>query len=375
MQYNTNMSKIYQAKGLTLIEQYFDVGTLFAKSIRKAVAEIEKKRTSITRKRKLVAEKVWARLYTNPLLCEFGDCLAAWSKGAGITIEQAMWLVADNFSGCQTLMVRYKSGVALLHTEEDFEDPKRRMTAPHTIEFEIDGESVKTLIYNDIFPGAGLYGWKKDLLIAVDSLFLREDDIEKVDYPMLANIVSWLMWRMSVKELDPHEIVVKLSGLGELVDGYVVNVVRKVGGKVQGYKLSFARHDWEVEKLGKKIGASLRQVNILEPHYVGENRLILQWQAPREQIEDYWAFYLRLQVMGELVKKYEEWFMQELGGKKIHSIHLVIMKLIFEIHRTEFVNHWMAAACVGILDQTGMSVSMKLNDNKPVAQVEYIDQL
>jgi hypothetical protein len=218
----------------------------------------------------------------NPVTAEFVACLNSWAEVGGS--PRAAWLMADNFSGCQTMIVRYKSGVALLHTEEDFEDIRARFTSPQTIEFRVKGESKKCLIYNDIMPGAALYGWKKDLIIAVDALFLREDGIENVEKPMLANIVSWLMWRMSPAELEPKKVIARLKEIGELVDGYTINVVRKVGKRITGYKLTFVRHDYEIEKLGT-LSVILRQVNIIEPRYVGENRLIVQWQMPRDQIE------------------------------------------------------------------------------------------
>lgn len=367
------MSKIYRAKGATLTDQYRDVGALTAKSIQKAVAKIDQNQTALVVKRKLIAERVLANLEDNAVTHEFVECLRAWATGAGITPIQAMWLMADNFSGCQTLMVRYKSGVALLHTEEDFEDVRARMTTPQTMEFTVDGASEKCLVYNDIMPGAALYGWKKDLLIAVDALFLREDGIEKVAKPMLANIVSWLMWRMKPEELEPKQVITRLLGLGEIVDGYVVNVVRKIGRHISGYKLSFVRSDWEIEKLGGKTGSCLRQVNILEPHYVGENRLIVQWQLSRELIEDYYAFILRLQVMGELVRQYEPWLQQEILAADLLQVHREVMRLVFEKHKEEFVNEWMGAVCVGLLDKAGTSVSMKLNDDGPVETLEYVD--
>lgn len=375
MQYNRYMKNIYQAKGNSLVEQYRDVGALFNKSIKKAVTKIAQKQTVLVNRRKLIAERVLNNLKVNPITKEFSECITAWAEGAEISPEEAMWLMADNFSGCQTLMVRYKSGVALLHTEEDFENVQERMTTPQTIEFTIDGQSTKCLIYNDIIPGAGVYGWKKDMLVAVDALFLREDGIEEVEKPMLANIVSWLMWRMIPTELEPRRVISRLLGLGEIVDGYVVNVVRKVGSRISGYKLSFARNDYEIEKLGRKVGSILRQVNIIEPHYVGENRLIVQWQAPRETIEDYSAFILRLQVMGKLVAKYDQWLHQKIEPVNLVLVHHAIMQLIFGEHRDEFVNEWMGAACVGLVDHAGTSVSMKLNDDRPLDHVEYVDIL
>lgn len=375
MQYNRLMQNIYQAKGKTLAEQYRDVGRLLAKQVKKSVTKVAQKDSFLIKKRKLIAERVLTNLEHNLITKEFVECLHAWAEGAGITPVQAMWLMADNFSGCQTMIVRYKSGVALLHTEEDFEDIKARFTTPQTIEFRVNGESEKCLVYNDIMPGAALYGWKKDLLIAVDALFLREDGIEKVEKPMLANIISWLMWRMSPSELEPKRVIERLSQIGELVDGYAINVVRRVGKRMTGYKLTFVRHDYEIEKLGRSDGDILRQVNIIEPRYVGENRLIVQWQMPREKIEDYSAFIERLEFMRKLMQEYDPWLHQVLETEDLVRVHQAVMRVIFEKHKEEFVNEWMGAACVGLIDQRGTSVSLKLNDNRDVSVLEYVDRL
>ena len=230
MQYNRLMQNIYQAKGATLIDQYHDVGALFGESIRKSVHKIGRKRSRLMNIRREVAERSWAHLQTKEVTQSFCDCLRAWSEGAHISPEQAMWCIADNLSGCQTFMARYVSGVALLHTEEEFRDNPNmelHMTKPHTMEFR-DGETVlKTLVYNDLLPGAGLYGWKQDMIVGMDSLFLREDEIDKVESPLLANVVSWLVWRMKPGEAGPERIVELVKSLGELVDGYVINVVRQ----------------------------------------------------------------------------------------------------------------------------------------------------
>jgi hypothetical protein len=236
MQYNKHMQNIYQAKGVTLIDQYRDVGALFGESIRKSVHKIGRKRSRLMIVRRSIAERTWRHLQTKSVAQSFCECLVAWSEGANVSPEQAMWCIADNLSGCQTVMARYQSGVALMHTEEEFRDNPNmelHMTKPHTMEFR-DGETVlKTLVYNDLLPGAGLYGWKQDMIVGVDSLFLREDGIETVENPLLANVVSWLVWRMTPSEAEPNRIVELVQSLGELVDGYVLNIVRKAGDAVE----------------------------------------------------------------------------------------------------------------------------------------------
>lgn len=371
-----NMSNIYQAKGTTMAEQYRDVGTLFGQSIKMAVQNILINRSRGSNFRRLVAEQTLRRLQGEVMLGEFWDCMTAWSEGAGITTEQAMWLMADNLSGCQTLILRYSSGVALLHTEEDFDNIQERMSAPQTIEFVVDGVSSKCLVYNDILPGAGLYGWKKDFIVAVDSLFLREDGIEKIEKPMLANIVSWLIWRMKAEDAEAEIVVAKMRSLGTVVDGYAINVVRKVDEKIEGYKLTFARDDWEIEKLWDQPGDHLRQVNIIEPRYVSAKKKIVQWRhAPWKMYLDYRGFLKRLREMKSCVQKYRKLIQTPFEAKDTKNIHLAIQRLIFTELKSLFVNDYMKAMCIGLVDQSGTSVSIKLNEGGSADRVEYTDQI
>lgn len=368
------MSKIYHAVGKTLAEQYVDVGSLFGENIRASVYKIAKKRSKLTLLRKKVSEKVLKNLSTKPECQEFLECLVAWSKGAGIKINQAMWLLADNLSGCQTIMARYGSGVALLHSEEEFRDATHielHMTTPHTMEFHDQGVVSKTLVYNDLMPGAGLYGWKRDLVVAVDTLFLREDGIENVESPILVNVVSWLIWRMEPIGADPKKIVELVTSLGELIDGYAINVVRKVGNKIQGYKLTFARDEHYLEYLDDNPGDYLRQVNIIDPKYPK-----MKWALPPKNIwRGGWKFFVtRLKTMDLHAKNCNLIARMSLDSKNLEQVHRLIQQTIFGDLRGSYINPDMGAICIGLVDQSGTSVSTKLNDDHDITQLEYIDQ-
>lgn len=375
MQYNRVMQNIYQTKGETLVDQYLDAGRVFSKEIRASIEKIGKKRSKLTNARRVVAERTWENLRTKEAVRELRSCLSAWSEGAGITERQAMWAMADNLSGCQTFMARYGSGVALLHSEEEFRDATHidlHMTSPHTMEFRDGGRELKTLVYNDLLPGAGLYGWKNGMLVAVDSLFLREDGIDKVQSPLLANIVSWLIWRMEPSEAEPKNIVELVETLGELIDGYAINVVRKVQGVVEGYKLTFARSEQNLEYLGQKNGDYLRQVNIIDPHYSP-----MRWALPARNIwrGGYKYFVNRLKVMDQDAKVYKQVGEIKLKSEEVEVAHSQIQKLIFGQLQASYINSDVGAVCVGLVDQCGTSVSAKLNDSRDVGVLEYIDRL
>lgn len=360
------MSNIYQAKGKTLRAQYEDVGRLFAKNLQTA--------TKLNKKKLLIARDVLRRVQTETKFRKFYDCFSSWARGGGISETVAMYKMLDNMSGCQTLIVRYQSGVALLHTEEDFENIQKRMQGVHTIRFNDRGRILNTLVYNDLMPGAGLYGWQKNRIVAVDSLFLREDGIVKFEKPMLANIVAWMVWQVQPGD-EPEKVMMKMRRLGEVVDGYAINVVQKRAGKIEGYKLTFARGDWEVERLGDQIGAYLAQVNIIEPRYVRAKKPIAVWRyAPWKMVVDYRGFLHRLRVMREYTEKYKHYLQITLSRQILKSVHLTIHKTIFRDLRKDLINKYMGAMCVGIIDKgIGMSVSCKLNDQKALEVVEYID--
>ncbi len=373
MQYNSDMQNIYQAKGTTIVEQYRDVGRLFAPTIQQAVMKLKKKRARTTVTRRRVAEKTWSNLLENKVCREFVQCLTAWSEGAGISTKQAMWLLADNFTGCQTLMFRYASGVALLHTEEEFIDDKHveyHLTSPHTVEFK-EGEVVsKSLVYNNLLPGAGLYSWKRDMVIAVDALYIREDAIEEIGNPMMVNVISWLIWRMSPEEADSEKVVQLVSVLGELVDGYAINIVRKVGERIEGYKLTFARSEHYVEYLGRDLGSYLRQANIVDTRYPK-----MKWALPPKQIwRGGWKYFTqRCMTMDDHAKRYAYLRGFKLQSHNLLGAHKLVQETIFTQLRESYVTRDVRAVCAGLVDCAGTSVSCKLNDDKPINHWEYID--
>lgn len=370
MQYNRIMQNIYQAKGQTLNEQYFDVGQLFGETIRKSVKKIAKRRSEKARIRRQVSEQSLNNLRNKVACQEFLNCLDSWSRGAQITSKQAMWLLCDNLSGCQTFIGRYATGVALLHTEEDFEDIKAHMSGEHTLSFYDSGEIGRCLVYNDLFPGAGLYGWKENLITAVDSLFLKEDDIEKVENPLLVNVVSWLIWRMKPEEADPEKIFELIDDLGELIDGYAINVVRKVGEKIEGYKLTLARSELKVEYLGDENGSYLRQVNIVDPQYPP-----MKWATPPKNLwRGGWKYFRgRLTILDEHAAKYQVLGKVGLSSENMEQTHKKIQSEIFGELRDTYINSDVGAVCVGLVDMSGTSVSTKMNDEKMISELEYID--
>lgn len=360
------MSNIYRAKGIKLASQYEDVGRLFKKQLNKPI-EIEHKKMQMVK-------RVLLNVRTNALLKDFYNCFAGWARGAGISEELAMYLLADNTSGCQTAIVRYGSGVALLHTEEDYYDVTERMSGVHTIEFRDAKRSLKCLTYNDLMPGAGLYGWQKDMIVAVDSLFLSEEGIYDIERPMLANIIAWLIWYADPNEASAEMMVERLRSLGTLVDGYAINVVRRTTHGIEGYKLTFARDEWEIEQLGNSVGDNLRQVNIVDPAYARKRRPVAKYRsAPWKMAIDHYGFLKRLRDMQSHLTNYKMRVASRLKVSQVAQTHKAIQRIIFEKYPKYYVTEWMGAMCVGLVDQLGLSVSTKLNDKSSVETVEYID--
>jgi len=349
---------IYQAKGKTIEEQYYDVGTLFGESIRNSVAKIAKKRSKLTRVRRQVAEKTLTNIVNKVEVSDFLKCLKAWCQGAKIELVEGMWLLADNLSGCQTMIARYGSGVALIHTEEEFIDANHidlHMSDPNTISFNMNGQTLNTLVYNDLLPGCGLYGFKENMIVAVDSLFLVEEGIEKVNNPLLANIVSWLVWRMDREETEPSKIVTLIHSLGEVVDGYAINVVRKVGESIEGYKLTIVRNEHQIEFLGKENGSHLRQTNIVDPKYPKMEGTM----SPKNIWRGGWKYFKqRLMDMDKHAKIYRHYAQLSLDPNKHEWAHRLIQKTIFTDLRKYYVNPDLGAVCIGLVDSSGTSVSV-----------------
>ncbi len=360
------MSNIYRAKGIKIADQYEDVGRLFKKQLNTTI-EIDYKKMQMVK-------RVLTNVRTNKKFKIFYDCFSGWARGAKISEETAMYLLADNTSGCQTAIVRYGSGVALLHTEEDYYDIGARMSGAHTIEFRDKKRSLKCLTYNDLMPGAGLYGWQKDMIVAVDSLFLSEVGVYEIERPMLANIIAWLIWYEHPENASASEIVTKLKSLGTLVDGYAINVVRRARSKIEGYKLTFARDEWEIEQLGQRVGDNLRQVNIVEPAYARLKRPVASYRhSPWKMALDYYGFLTRLRDMKAHILSHKEVLKQKLKLSQVKSVHKAVHRQIFGKYKKQYVTEWMGAMCIGLMDARGLSVSTKLNDKRPIETVEYVD--
>lgn len=360
------MSNIDKARGNTFVDQYRSVGQLFGEYIQKTKTNNPKKW--------LIAESVLANVASNTKLEKFYRCFCAWVEGAGISQLHGMYLLADNMSGCQTMMVRYKSGIALLHTEEDFNDVQTRMTKPHTIQFDYEGRKLNSLVYNDLIPGAGLYGWQRDMIVGVDSLWLKEDGVDKLKRPILANIIAWLIWQLRPEEADAENVVSMMKQLGSVVDGYAVNVVRRTASGIEGYKLTFARNDYEIERLWDQPGDNLRQVNIVEPRYARAKKPVAVWRhAPWRMYVDYRGFLKRLRDMKAHVQLHKQWLQHLLQAEQIETVHRAVQRAVFSNYREAYVSEWMGAMCVGLVDNLGTSVSVKLNDQQPLDALEYVD--
>lgn len=352
------MQNVYQAKGTSIEEQYYDVGKLFAKEINRSLALIKRKRNEATKLKLLLAKRVLKNLQSIKLTREFCKILKAWSSGANISLLDSVLLLADNTSGCQTVMIRYGSGVAMLHTEEDFDRIDTRMTEPVIIEFRFGREIKRTLVYNDLLPGAGLFGWERNKIVAVDSLFLKEDGIGKIQKPMLANIVAWLIWRMDPPQADQEKIMKMIVKLGLSVDGYAVNIIRKIRNSYEGYKLTFTRDEGYVEWMGRQKGNCLRQVNIIDPRYYEEELPIAKYRTePRNMYKGGWkTFITRIWVLDRLMNQYK-W----IGEKKVGDVlatHWAVQNELFGKLRPVFVNDDLGAICVGLIDYQGTSASV-----------------
>lgn len=358
MQYNRVMQNNYQAKGVTIEEQYRDLGALFAHDIANAVNKLAKKRAKLSLIRREVAERSWQNLLDNPIASEFCACLSAWASGAKITPSQAMWLLADNLTGCQTFIARYANGVALLHTEEEFIDSthiEAHMSDPIVVTLDVGS----SLVYNNLMPGCGLYAWKPGMIVAVDSLFLKEDHLLEVERPLLANVVSWLIWRMTPAIATPDHILSTISKLGELVDGYAINVIRFVDKHQGGYKLTLARTEARTEWLKEEVGSTLCQNNLIDPKYEP-----MKWGTPPRNIwRGGYKYYMnRYKTMKNHAYRFRHVAKLTTDTENIENVHMLIQKKILIDLKDDYVNPDMGALCVGLIDPYSTSVSVKKND-------------
>lgn len=359
------MSIIYNAKGAILEDQYYDVGRLFSGKLR--LKDFNQVRVRIAR-------KVLATSRNIKMLQKFWSCFSAWCQGLGVSEEVGMSLLVDNNGGCQTLLVRFKTGVGLLHSEEDFDNEETRLVEPQVVCFNDQGRELKSLVYSDLFPGSGLFGWQKGMMTAVDTLYLKEEGIEDIQRPMLANIISWWVWQLRPDEAKSGLIMEKIKDWGTMVDGYAINVARKNGNNIDGYKITFARNDYEVEDLPQDLGGRLKQVNIIDPEYLKEKKPIAKWhEAPEKYEDNYEGYLLRLKLIDEHLNKYKLWLSEPFGKNDHKKIQQQIMKIIFEDLKDNYVGEWMEAMCVGILDINSQSVSIKLNNDSGPDNVDLME--
>lgn len=367
MQYNGDMSNIYKPKGTSLEAQYYDLGRKFCRNLQLDI-DIEKNKMAMV-------NRVLANVNKVKKLNKFYKCFVQWAKGAGISAEKAMYLLADNTSGCQTAMVRYASGVALLHTEEDYYDIELRMGKVHTTILNDKGRELACLVYNDLMPGAGLYGWQSNMIVAVDSLFLREEGMLEIERPMLANIVAWYIWYTDPTKTSISEVIEQCKSFGELVDGYAINLVIKSTEKiVEGYRLSCARNVWEVTRLGKEVNAQIVQTNIVDPKYMFIPNKIVQYQTPIWRMAvDYFGFLMRMRMMRIHISEYHQYTHTKLARAQLRLVHNFVQSIIYGKYRSHYVTEWMGAMCVGVLDtKLGTSVSMRRPERLSSRNMEYL---
>jgi hypothetical protein len=245
------------------------------------------------------------------------------------------------------------------------------MTSPEIMSFDDRGKRSNSLVYNNLFPGAGLYGWKQDMVVAVDSIFLREDGMASVQSPLLANVVAWLVWRMESEQADPERIVEMVQRLGILVDGYVINVVRKVHDQIEGYKLILAREEAKIVRLGDKNGDYLKQVNIVDPA-----ELATKWALPPRNIwKGGWKYFTsRIKTLDAHARSYGSWCEGSLESDQVARVHHTIQSMVYGELASFYVHADLGALCIGLVDlQTGTSVSCKLNTTVQGADFDYLD--
>jgi hypothetical protein len=150
----------------------------------------------------------------------------------------------------------------------------------------------------------------------------------------------------------------------------VLNIVRKVGDKVEAYKLTLARSEHRVEYLGEEPGNYLRQVNIIDPDYPA-----MQWMLPPKNIwRGGWKYFIhRLKTMDEHARKYRQIMQISLNQSNLEKTHGIMQRSIFGDLRESYINPDVGAICVGFVDSIGTSVSTKLNDGRDLSMLEYVD--
>lgn len=364
------MQSIYHAKGSTIYDIYRDLGSIFAREIHITLSKQKRKHNRNTFIKNEIAKRVWDRIVHNELTHEFVEAVKGWSDGARLRIDEAMLLLADNTSGCQTVIARSKNGVLIAHTEEDFNNISERMTPPQIVSIEYAGIVRSTMVYNDLLPGASLFGWQANQVVAVDSLFLREDGIDKIEKPMLANIIAWMLWWRS-GGYEQEEIRKLIKNLGVVVDGYAVNVARITNGEIEAYKLTFTRDEIFSEELKDEPGNYLKQVNIIDPYYQIHDYPIAKWQLPPRNIyRGGWKTMTnRLKVIGQVMKIYRPLLNRKIGGDQ--ATHELIQHEIFGKLADHFINKDVGAVGVAIIEPKGVTTSIAMVKNIRLDRLEY----
>lgn len=207
--------------------------------------------------------------------------------------------------------------------------------------------------------------------MAVDSIFLKEDGIESVRNPLLANVVAWMVWKMKPEEANPERIVELVKQMGELIDGYVINVVRKVDNRIEGYKLTLARDEQKIEYLSGENGNTLKQVNIIDPAQPA-----MKWALPPKRMwRGGWKYFTsRIKTLTKHTETYQHFCQYSLNTTTLPLVHGRIQQLIFGDLASDYVSPDLGAVCVGFIDQeVGTSVSCKLNDSGKLADLEYAE--
>jgi hypothetical protein len=174
---------------------------------------------------------------------------------------------------------------------------------------------------------------------------------------------------MTPEEANTTKIVQLIENLGEIIDGYAINVVRKVGDITQGYKLTLARSECKIEMLGDKPGDFLAQTNLIDPKYPA-----MKWATPPRNIwrGGYRYFVNRYKTMAKHANLYNAIAQRTPDKNNLALVHQQILKTILFDLKDAYVNDDLGAVCVGLVDQTGTSVSVKKNDEK-YAEIAHLE--
>ncbi len=210
-------------------------------------------------------------------LADYRSCIAAWTRGAALDefIDEALmnhqvddervlpldlaFMLQNDTTGCQTGVVRAKSGNVLLwHTEEDVEEEigsrfDRLRIVAFGVPNDISEVRVYAFVYPDLLPGVA-FGWRTDGFVqAVDSLFLRPQSCG-----MLANIAAWISLRLG-SHVSQESII---AALAPFHDGCALTTSSASFDGVTAQKTEFGGEYRLSTALDKQSGSKLFQVNV-----------------------------------------------------------------------------------------------------------------